>query len=244
MTSLLKATVVLPAVSALPEDNCVNSFYFRYNLADDDPPDSTDIDDIQARLVGFYNDTQASTLEVAENIGPQISRVASSARIDYYWSPSVDDPLPWGSPIAMRSWTLGTETNGEPLPAECAIVMSFHGDLTDVPQTAPNPDPPPATIRPAARMRGRVFLGPFNVNAIQEDGTTHESQVLTLYRTTIVQAGQALIDANTAAWSWHVWSQLGVDGIHSFEVVNGWVDSAFDTQRRRGQRPDARTTFS
>jgi hypothetical protein len=38
------------------------------------------------------------------------------------------------------------------------------------------------------------------------------------------------------------WSEATL-GLASINVDHGWIDNAFDTQRRRGIRPDTRTEF-
>jgi hypothetical protein len=45
----------------------------------------------------------------------------------------------------------------------------------------------------------------------------------------------------SASWDWVVYSPTD-DAYH--EVANGWVDNAWDTQRRRGYKPTSRTTFT
>lgn len=239
---ILKATCVLTALTGLAEDNCVNTLYFNGPVQPPTPtpPTAGQIDSIAARLTAFYNDMQLSGSAIASFIGEQMSRVANANSFDFYWTDGVEPPATWGSPIAVRSWTLGPVSPGTPFPSEVATVLSFHADLTDVPETQANPTPPPATIRPAARRRGRIFLGPLQNFAGAENSTTHEIMVNTNWNDTLVQAAAALKFQNDATWEWVVTSNaLG----GNLPVEGGYVDNAFDTQRRRGQAPTARSVW-
>jgi hypothetical protein len=42
-------------------------------------------------------------------------------------------------------------------------------------------------------------------------------------------------------WTWIVVSEVA--GLNDVIVTNGWVDNAFDIQRRRGVTPTSRSTF-
>lgn len=111
------------------------------------------------------------------------------------------------------------------LPSEVAIVMSFQAvRLAGAPQ---------------ARRRGRIYLGPLTSNAYD----TATGRPADLATTAIQAAGDALVTASkaTGAWQWQVWSEVNGSGA---SVDNGWVDNAFDTQRRRGLRPTSRKLFS
>lgn len=111
------------------------------------------------------------------------------------------------------------------LAAEVALVMSFQAVRV--------------AGEPQARRRGRIFLGPLFATA-NDSATARPSSTLV---SSVANAGDGLITASKAStlWEWQVWSQVDGDGN---EVDNGWVDNAFDTQRRRGLRATTRTTFS
>lgn len=239
---LLKAQVVMRALTGMAEDSVANTLYFLSgSLADPDMPNTAEINEVRDRLIDFYTDVQASGSAIGSFIGEQITRDSNAHSIDFYWNEDDEPAATWGSPIATRSWTLSAVSPGTPFPSEVATVLSFHGDLTDVPQTAPNPTPPPATIRPASRLRGRIYLGPLQNIAGAEDGTTHEIYINTNWRDTLTQAASALLAANDTTWAWCGATKAG-EG--TFDIVGGWVDNAFDTQRRRGQDATVRTLWS
>lgn len=243
MSYLARAVVQLPRISQLTEDTVANSFYFVGDSGDE--IDAADATTLTTRLTSFYNDVNSpGTVALSGYLSECLSRVASAARIDFYSIPSTPFPAPpvaWGSPKQVRNWTLGAAQVGGPLPAEVTVALSYHADLTDVPETAPNPTPPPATIRPAARLRGRLFIGPLQQTTIAEDATTHEAHVATAFINALLGAGSALIAANTAGL---VWDQFSSTEVNSDAVVGGFVDNAFDTQRRRGEAATVRSTFS
>jgi hypothetical protein len=61
--------------------------------------------------------------------------------------------------------------------------------------------------------------------------------------TAIANAAQTLsasIEAISALCHWVVWSEADQD---AGSVFDGWIDNAFDTQRRRGVQASSRTTW-
>ena len=109
---------------------------------------------------------------------------------------------------------------------ELAICLSFQGD--------------PASGIPMRRRRGRVYLGPLAINV----GGTSEDVPASMVATAAA-AGQSLLNSSnaSAAYEWIVLSQAG-GGLSAVKVTNGWVDNAWDIQRRRGIPATVRTTFS
>jgi len=109
------------------------------------------------------------------------------------------------------------------LPSELAVCISFQAAReSGVPQ---------------ARRRGRVYIGPLST-AVNLNGMVDPA-----HRDIFKNAAKGLLDASTAAAN-YVW----VVHSHNSEtddrpVTNGWVDDAFDIQRRRGLVPTSRATF-
>jgi hypothetical protein len=117
--------------------------------------------------------------------------------------------------------TVGAETV---LPGEVALCVSFQAQGT--------------SGEPQARRRGRVYLGPFNTGVLvtgSMDGRPSSTLV-----GNAVSFGEELLAVDHIDVAWAVYSPT--DDI-ARPVDNGWVDDAFDTQRRRGLRATARTTF-
>ena len=111
---------------------------------------------------------------------------------------------------------------GESLPPELSICLSFQGArISGLAQS---------------RRRGRVYLGPIGIGS-SVDGVPSPSTCGLL-----MDAGIALLAASTATatYTWVVWSPTTQTAI---AVTDGWVDNAYDVQRRRGFVPTLRNTW-
>lgn len=239
--SVYKAQVVLENVSGLPEDRVINDLFF------DETP-AIDFDEVAQVIDDFFNVAPAGgptirgqTPAVAEMLSAELSTVANAAEIRFYELPATPGVL--GSPAAVRNFTLagaplfdaGGNSN---LPGEVALALSFNAILTDIPETQANPSPPPAVIRPRARRRGRIFLGPWLTVVLNDIAPAAAVQrplaaVGTVMR---LSAVQTLPSASSAGWmvfSETDWVARG--------VVNVSTDNAFDTIRSRGVAPSARS---
>lgn len=169
-----------------------------------------------------YADIQAALAAFYNAIRGDLSgRVATNGHRTRIYD--LADPEP-RAPVYDVSWNFAGSTGSGALPPETALVMSFQGTrVSGVSQ---------------ARRRGRVYIGPLDVASSDGDGRPATATV-----TAIRGAGQALLDASDAAanWKWAIRSE--VDNTMVL-VNNGWVDDAWDTQRRRGLDATTRQTFS
>jgi hypothetical protein len=105
-------------------------------------------------------------------------------------------------------------------PAEICLCLSY--------ATVDNPD------ASTPRRRGRLYIGPFS------GGVVSNARPQPTIRTEMVGLGQALASVGTASnTTWVMYSQRD-NAYAKIEVV--WCDDAWDTQRRRGVEPSARTT--
>lgn len=125
-------------------------------------------------------------------------------------------------PLVEVAYAFPTNPLSDPLPHEVAICLSFQGDrVSGVPQ---------------ARQRGRIYIGPVDAAAVTAAG-----YVSSTYYNLVKDAGDALLTfSGTNGVSWAVYSR--VDNASTI-VTNGWVDDAFDTQRRRGRVATSRVLF-
>jgi hypothetical protein len=132
------------------------------------------------------------------------------------------DPIP-RRPVLEGTMDLASAPSGAPLPHEVAIVLSFHAQ--------------PTSGIPMSRLRGRVYLGPITTAMSDTDARLSSAN-----QGAIASAGEDLQIASLAAttWKWVVWST--VDEASTI-VIGGWVDNAFDTQRRRGRDTTERVTW-
>lgn len=113
-----------------------------------------------------------------------------------------------------------SSATAEALPQECAVCATW---LTDT---------------PGRRGRGRTYLGGFSASALDLDTSTNRVIVAEALRNTIALAADIYLHSNNANVTPVI---LGIGGTKV--ITHGYVDDAWDTQRRRGTEPVARTLF-
>jgi len=230
------ARVVLPPVSALPEDNVLIDLAFSGDFTTGTWPGGATRD----AIADFFNTSTGGSLQPALLLSEDVSRDTNAAEVRLYEITDLSGATPLGSPFYSDSWTVGAISGGAsgPLPSEVATVSSFKADDPGVPETAPNPTPPPATIRPAARYRGRIFVGPWDAgvidNANPSSARPAESVLAGLRDGAVAFLGVALAAEDV---TWGVWSRSDEIVRPVFTVS---TDNAFDTVRSRGVAPTYR----
>lgn len=134
----------------------------------------------------------------------------------------MSDPTP-RAPVVTTPMTLALASTA--MIPEAAICVSFQGEReSGVSQ---------------ARRRGRVYIGPLaNVTSASNDPTVASATI-----TTLANAATALVVASNTSvtYDWCVYSTVDQELV---PVTNGWVDNAFDIQRRRGFTASSRTVWS
>lgn len=218
----IRAQVSLPRINNVPEDTVINTFHFITP-----GPVVTDAEyaDISTRLADFYLlPGGVLNRSIGNYIGDHISRVPLGCKIKLY---NLADLKP--RPIRYE----GAFTMADPesaildLPGEVALCLSYRAAA------------PPGV--PIARTRGRVYVGPFHANAVTMNNagdTRPASALITSMRDRGFQltlAGEVI-----GAAKWAVYSTI--DNV-ARAVISGWVDDAFDTQRRRGSKATTRLLF-
>lgn len=132
----------------------------------------------------------------------------------------------------IRDVPIGADMIGaaDSIPDEVALCLSFQADAE--------------SGQPQARRRGRVYIGPFGRVALGAAAAGNRPAAALV--TALANAGGGLLDASQAAagWDWVVWSPTTGPAGFPWVITNGWVDDAFDTQRRRGVAALARTIFN
>jgi hypothetical protein len=176
-------------------------------------PESTD-GDIALALRAFY--MPASGTSVGQYISNRISRSSSINKIKIY---DLDDPKPREAYEDGLTLPAASTTTGD-LPHELACCLSYYA------------------TRNLKRQRGRIYLGPFHTGALTTGVAGADTSVNLQLRDAIKTAAQALL-ANLNV-TWVVYSPT--DNM-ARDVTAGWVDSAFDIQRRRGAKAVSRLTW-
>jgi hypothetical protein len=135
----------------------------------------------------------------------------------------VSDPLPREPQIITYPFPA---SGGTALPSEVAVCNSYFAD------------------RNLPRQRGRIFIGPVTTAAMGS-GSPFPVRVKLEMRQSLAEASKDLVELGAGAgFNWCVRSQAGV-GVTTFSpITDGWVDDAFDTQRRRGEKASTRNTWN
>jgi hypothetical protein len=210
----LRAQFILRGKTGLPEDRYVTTWAFR--TIDGLPPDAGHNVAVKDLLSEFYVGVTA----------PQTGALRT------FLSSAVDQPQ-----TEVRVYRLGDSVPREPtiyavnlgaslttaLPSEVALCASFFSE------------------RNLPRRRGRIYFGPLATNTNDQPGSI-ASRPVSQVRTALLESMKRLRSASVAkGLQWSVLSQ--VDGVMR-PVTGGWVDDAWDTQRRRGEAAAARQTWA
>jgi hypothetical protein len=219
---VIRAQVEFDMATALPADKIVNTFHFNA-LDGAGYPTTAQLDEIDAALSDFY-------LTVGATGGQALRTMMSEAcattwRIKTY---DLSQPKP-RIPLRTTEKT-NAPGGGDTLPNEVALCLSFRA--ANVPGV------------PGARRRGRIYFGP---NQIANTSTTAPGRPVQSLINTLRDAALRLATRPAADPYWGVYSRANLPNPVAAsvipEVVAGWVDNAWDTQRRRGPASTARTTF-
>lgn len=185
------------------------------------------------KIIEFYNDGIDTEAPIASYLSPTIVRDECSLE---FRSVNFETGV-IGTLLNEQIFTLEDIVGDAPsLPNEVAFVLTIGTKETS------------ATTLQKARRRGRLYLGPLCADAM-----TAQNNVAAVpnasFMEAVVGAGERL-----AEWSWGVGAQSGIEADGQWVVwsrtgetygsVNGgWVDNAWDSQRRRGTEPTAKTTW-
>jgi hypothetical protein len=205
-------TVTIEHDSGLPEDRVVNDFaWVASDLA------ALQLD-TTAGIPAFYNVAHAPAADpLSFWLSPRLDTTANRCKVRYYNITGFESGAPHGSPIAIESFTLNGGAVANALPEEVAAVISWHADLTGAPEEV-------GATRPAARRRGRAYIGPLNVQGVGTD-----ARITTPFMNSLHGAGLFFLTLPGGHFS--IWSRA--DAVLR-PAVGGFNDNAFDTQRRRG----------
>jgi hypothetical protein len=130
--ALIRAQVILPYFTNIPEDVATNTLYF---LTTGVPATGPELAEINDRIIDAYG-------VIDQALASFVSRVGNSAQIKLY---DMADPLP-RAPIDTTNFALAAAAESLSMPGEVSVVMSYHASYES---GVPN-----------ARRRGRIYLGP------------------------------------------------------------------------------------
>lgn len=221
MPPFYKYVCRLQPFSGLPKDQYENTWYTD-NLGGAVVPTA---------LTAFYN-------SLSTWLSTEISSGSGNLKIDVYSKTLGTEPT-WGPPDTTYSEYVTGITGSSNLPGEVACCLSFHADLTGIPEYGP-----PVTggehgkSRLRARRRGRVYIGPLSASVMTLESSTQTPRLAAGFLTALTGAATTLKSALTGEWC--VYSKVD-NAMHP--VVGGWADNEFDTVRRRGRTSSSKTLF-
>ena len=211
---------ILHGVSNMPEDRYVTTWHF---ISSDAGVGIVWEDTFQAaalRVHQFFQGCQGLLSTLAIGTGFQIPTVLG-------YNPDDAKPRPRHVKLPLGEVSGGSGLQG--LPNEVAACVSFYDNNV-------------------AGQRGRIYFGPLASSAMNQT-VPGDAQLAVAARNTLSTQAGLLRDKNTNAARWAVKSVSRKDGSITADdpvyrtVKSGWVDNAFDTQRRRGVKPTERHVF-
>jgi hypothetical protein len=224
--NLVRAQVVFHDFSNLPKNQYVNTWHF---VRTGGATYAAAVTRIATLLRAFYETAAApSTDAVGKHLAAYLAR---SYDIKQY---NMEIPATTRAPH-LTVGTLPSALVTSDLPAEVAVCTSLRGD----PGLNEDDDP-----EPQARGRGRVYIGPLNTQAANTGGGAAYPVPTATFIACLVNATKRLVvdsSAGSPVVPLVVYSRTrdAVSGVYS-----GWVDNAWDTQRRRGQVASTRNAWT
>jgi len=215
--AIYRSQFTIPYFTGLPTDVVTNDWHTSFIVG---TPGDSEFEELRDLIVAFYDTIYAGSL-IGDCMAPWAD--PAGAYIKIY---NVNDPTPRAPRYQSAAPLLDSTVATSGTPLEEAVCASYKGT--------------PISGVPVGRQRGRIFLGMLGgVNGAGDP--THFPTVDPTFAQTVCDAmEQFKSDAFTAGWLWVVFSRVGNVG---YAVSSGWVDDAFDTQRRRGNAPSTRIVW-
>jgi hypothetical protein len=219
-TNVIVVQSKLKRTSGVPADDVVNTWHFVV----DSLATTASAQAMAERVRDFFivNPTGEAN-NVFSQLGNQLASTGHQCVV-YYLS----DPSPR---VPRYSLTFAGTPGTSAKPAEVAICVSYQGART------------PGL--PQSRNRGRVYIGPISatINTTGGDDRPHAN---TMQR--FAKAATDLAAKTNATGGWVIYSPtldaLNPTGYAPQPVTDGWIDDAFDIQRRRGAKATTRLLWT
>lgn len=215
---MYRVQIVAPGRTGIPEDQFVNTIYCSMVGGGDKQEVANRM---AASLQAAYSDVAAGqTLALAAFMSGFIDKDNCQVRVY-----DMDEPKP-RAPVTLPFAMIGGSGGHKDLPEEVALCLTIHGG---------NPVTP--------RRRGRLYIGPLNTMGLGGDTAGPLPSRPTTELVQVVRSfGESLSDSmDSFDLGWAIKSE--VPALNYVQVVGGWVDDAWDTQRRRGVDPTVRWSW-
>lgn len=214
---LYRFDTVIQSATGLPRDAIVNTWHFNKNGGG-----PTDFDNVRDMLRDFFTVASPTGGVTGQRLASFISSVTTTPTV--LVKAYEVGATPGSPPDYQSTFDLGTRSAATALPAEVALCISLQAARVDG--------------AAQARRRNRKYIGPFTSSSLAGDGRPTGTLLASL-----TAAGRQMMAASAASitWDWVVYSGKNDSW---YDIHDGWVDNAWDTQRRRGVSPSARTPYT
>lgn len=215
----LSVQVIFDSDTGIPADRTVNTFHFRN--ATDIAWTAAALDEVKLALDSFYGTTQTGTSQELDTfMSSRLAGTVTYKMFDLHEAPP-------RVPVREQAGAVivpGTTS----LPTEVALCLSYQASkISGVPQ---------------ARRRGRVFIGPLSIDGLVQ-ATGLPNGAANGIVDTVAACGTFLASGSWSAIG-SAWTVYSPTSNLQADVVDGWVDLAFDTQRRRGEKAASRQLWT
>ncbi len=225
IAGVIRVQAILKGLSGLPEDRFITTWHFRTPLTGAEPPSdgAQALHHAEARekvRAFFLDPVGGATTRVSDYLGGVVTRGVNALELRSYHLGDAEPRVPQTSFHQI----LGNAPTTS-FPAEVAVTCSFSGG-----QSLP-------------RQRGRTYIGPLASSSLvtsQEAGTNRVRVAAGMMLQTGLAAQRMAIGTDTSPARWCVYSPTNNATVI---VTRGYVDDAFDTQRRRGEAPVSRSSW-
>lgn len=199
--------------SGLSEDRVVNTFHFIGTAGGYAADAPVCLDAVE----DFYNGVNV-THSVGSWLSPYVKRAAELR--SYNLALPVKERAPTIRPI-----TLQATAGGSGYAEEVATCVTLEG-----------------VGRPVTRRRrGRIYIGPLTAGAVESTTGTAPCRPTSSFVTDLLTAAARMTDTGVSGAVWAIRSTVPAE---NFVIIGGgYVDNALDTQRRRGPKTTARSTW-
>lgn len=227
--SIARVQVVLNKKSGIPRDAVTNTYHVDAGVQVSEP----DYDGIVTAFAALYNSLGTDNI-----LALTLSRAASAHRIKISnlgeWPGGPITPA--GPPDRDSAFTIGG-AGSSAYPAPVAIAVTLEAGSERHSQQV-------GATRPAARRRGRVYLGPIGSLVVAHDSLTSEAYLDAGIRTTILNRFTTLQSQLAALAAPVALTVLSRTGQLNTPVEDFSIDDSFDTIRRRKVRARSRVRAS
>ncbi len=218
--AILTAQYIIRMKTGIPADSVINSFHFT-------TPSpvvlQSELDDVVAALKEFYDTPVQSAFSLSsvglllagDDVSTQLRRIKIRKRQAVKPEPTLEE----------HEYNTSTGSASGAFPHEVAVVLSYRGVV--------------GAGAVQRRRRGRIYLGPLSNQVGFSENSAGDIRPTPSARSTIAAAA-ARMQNRTGPAIWSTYSE--VDQTAS-PVLDGWVDNAYDTQRRRGTKATSRTLW-